>query len=66
MPIKVNGERHPWREGITVEALMQELKFSFPLKTVFIKGKRIPKGEHPYTLIADGDEIDVVHLMGGG
>ena len=66
MPIKVNGERHPWREGMTVTNLMQELKFSFPMKTVFIKGKRIPKVEHPYTLIADGDEVDVVHLMSGG
>jgi thiamine biosynthesis protein ThiS len=66
MAITVNGDNHPWRKGLTVEKLLEEKKFSFPLKNVFINGVRVPKQDHPTRLIDDGDEVNVVHLMGGG
>ena len=66
MPITVNGDSHPWQEGLTVERILQEKKYSFPLKTVFINGKRIPKDDWQDTSVADGDEVNVLHMMSGG
>ena len=66
MAILVNGESHAWRQGLTIAQLMIEKKFSFPLKTVFVNGKRIPKSEHAKTTLADGDQVQVLHLMSGG
>jgi sulfur carrier protein len=66
MPITVNGDSHPWHEELTVSRLMDEKKFSFPLKFVVINGKRIPKSEWDRHLIAEGDEVNVIHLMSGG
>jgi sulfur carrier protein len=64
--LTVNGESVEWREGLTVEALLEERKFSFPLKTVFVNGRRIPRTEQAATRLADGDVVEVVHLMSGG
>jgi len=66
MAILVNGESYAWRQGLTIAQLIDEKKFSFPLKTVFVNGKRIPKSEHNKTILADGDEVQVLHLMSGG
>jgi sulfur carrier protein len=66
MPLTVNGETHPWREGLTVAALLEERRFSYPLKTVFINGVRVDRAAHDTTALADGDEVQVIHLMSGG
>ena len=66
MAITVNGDAHPWHTGLTITTLMEEKKFSFPLKTVFVNGKRIPKGEHDDHVLADGDKVEIIHMMSGG
>ena len=66
MALLVNGDSHPFRSGMTVEQLLVEMKFSFPLKTVFVNGRRIPKSEQGSTLLQDEDKVDVVHIMSGG
>jgi sulfur carrier protein len=66
MPIVINGDEHPWRDGLTVAQLMAEKKFSFPLKTVFVNGRRIPKVEQDSLQLSDGDQIEVIHMMSGG
>ncbi len=66
MPILVNGQPREWTAGLTVSMLLEEMKFSFPLKTVFVNGKRIPKSEHSRKTLSDGDKIEVIHMMSGG
>ncbi|MBN2498930.1 MAG: sulfur carrier protein ThiS [Deltaproteobacteria bacterium] len=66
MAIVVNGELSTWREGLTIAELLEEKRFSFPLKTVFVNGERIPRAEHGRRALADGDRVDVMHLMSGG
>ncbi|MBZ5638312.1 MAG: sulfur carrier protein ThiS [Acidobacteriia bacterium] len=66
MTLTVNGEPHPWREGLTVAALLEEKTFSFPLKIVLVNKRLVKKGEQSATLLEDGDVVEVVHLIGGG
>lgn len=66
MAITVNGDVHPHREGLTVEELLRDLRFSWPLKTVFIDGRRVAKEAYAETAIEDGAEVKVIHLMAGG
>lgn len=66
MPITINGDEHPWRDGLTVAQLLAEKKFSFPLKTVFVNGRRIPKLEQDALQLSDGDQVEVIHMMSGG
>lgn len=66
MPISVNGQQQTWTQGLTVSQLLEEMKFSFPLKTVFVNGRRIPKVEHAQKILSDGDRVEVIHMMSGG
>jgi len=66
MAITVNGDSHPWREGLTVEVLLEEKKYSFPLKIVYINKERIPKENYQTRLIDDEDVVNVIHMMSGG
>ena len=66
MTLTVNGEPHPWRDGLTIEALLREKTYSFPLKVVFVNKRLVKKGDLASTLLLDGDVVEVVHLIGGG
>ncbi len=66
MPLTVNGDEHPFREGMTVAELLDEKKYSWPLKTVYVGKTRIPKDQWPSTVLRDGDVVKVIHLMAGG
>lgn len=66
MALTVNGESHPFREGMTVAALLLEKRFSYPLKTVFVNGTRIDRKAYDSTALSDDDVVEVIHLMSGG
>jgi thiamine biosynthesis protein ThiS len=66
MSLTVNGDEHPFREGMTVAELLAEKKYSWPLITVYVSGARIPKSQWSTTVLRDGDVVKVIHLMAGG
>jgi thiamine biosynthesis protein ThiS len=66
MQITLNGEPKEVKEGVTVTALLSELGLS-PLTTVVERNAtlldRASLGE---TVLADGDQIELVRFVGGG
>lgn len=64
--ITVNGETISFEEGLTVAGLLAKLGFVFPLLVVRRNGKLVPREQYAKEDLADGDHIDVVHLMSGG
>ena len=66
MPLTVNGDEHPFREGLTVAELLAEKKYSWPLITVYIGKTRVPKDQWGSKELRDGDVVKVIHLMAGG
>jgi len=66
MAITVNGDEHPWRQGLTVEQLLKEKVFTFPMKIIFVNKKLVKKDRYASAEIEDGDVVEVVHLTGGG
>ena len=66
MSLTVNGEAHPFREGLTVAEVLEEKKYSWPLKTVYVGETRIPKDQWESTVLQDGEVVRVLHLMAGG
>ena len=64
--IKVNGRDFPWEQGLTVQALLDKLTFTFPLMAVAINDKGVTREEYAATLIEDGDVIKAIHLICGG
>jgi len=64
--IKVNGRDREWEENLTVELLLKECKYTFPLIMVKVNGKYIPKEKYQNTLIMDNDDVQVIHSIAGG
>ena len=66
MTITVNGDPHVCAEGLTVEALLREKSFTFPLRVIVVNETIIPRDQVPTTVLHDGDVVQVIHLIGGG
>jgi sulfur carrier protein len=64
--LTVNGDPHPWREGLTVSELLKEKSFTFPMKVVSVNQSIVQKSAWPSYVLSDGDDVQVVHLTGGG
>ena len=66
MTLTVNGDPHPCSEGLTVEALLREKTYTFPLKVIFVNKRVVKREQLATTVLHDGDVVEVVHLIGGG
>jgi len=52
--------------NITVDELLRFKKFSFKMLVVRINGELVRKEQYPTTAIANGDNVQVIHLISGG
>jgi sulfur carrier protein len=64
--LNVNGDPHPWRDGLTVADVLREKSFTFPMKVISVNKVLVAKSSYASHLLRDGDEVEVVHLTGGG
>lgn len=64
--IKVNGKDSEWKEGLTVQDILEQKKYTFPKIIVRVNGSIIPPEEYSRTIIYDGDDIIAFHLLAGG
>ncbi|MFT9496121.1 sulfur carrier protein ThiS [Anaerosolibacter sp.] len=64
--IKVNGREFEWHEGLTVEQLLDKKRYTYPKIIVKINEKLINKEQYVSTVIYDGDDVKVIHLLAGG
>ncbi len=64
--IVVNGDPMPWSEGMTVRDVLIERNYVFRMLIVRINGRLVPRAGFDTTLVPDGAEVDVVHLISGG
>jgi sulfur carrier protein len=65
MKITVNGSPTELPDGLTVTALIAHLGLQGP---VAVERNRdvVPRAEHPNTTLSEGDQIEIVHFVGGG
>jgi sulfur carrier protein len=65
--IRVNEQYEiDYRPGITVQDILDELKFSFRMIVVKIDGKVVLRKDFASTQVADGTELQAIHLISGG
>ena len=64
--IKVNGEGMEWHPGMTVKDILEAKKFIFPMIGVWINDKPIPRDKFETTVVNDGDDVQVIHMISGG
>ena len=64
--IKVNGEEMQWRPGLTVKDILEAKRYIFPMIGVWINDKPIPRDKLETTVLNDGWEVQVIHMICGG
>lgn len=65
--IRVNDKFEiEWEQGMTVERLLEQLKFSFPLIVVSIDNVLVSRDEYATRLVPDGAQVKVLHMTAGG
>lgn len=64
--IELNGKKVEWEEGLTVEALIERMNFTFPGIIVRVDGEYIPKKNWPHFVIKKNSKVRAHHLIAGG
>jgi sulfur carrier protein len=62
----VNQQRHPWREGLSVAALLAEQGTAPDAVATAVNGVFVPRGRRDTTLIRPGDELTLIQAITGG
>ena len=64
--IELNHRQYPWRKGTTVSTLMAENHFDYSYIIVKINGAIVEEEAWTGTAVAAGDEVEMIHVFGGG
>jgi len=64
--IKLNGAPRPSLENLSVAGLIEELGYTGKRIAVERNGDIVPKSQHASTLLANGDQLEIVVAVGGG
>ena len=65
--IRVNNQYDiEWRPGMTVQDVLDELKFSFRMIAVRVNGMVVLRPDYATTSVPDGAEVQALHLISGG
>ena len=66
MRITVNGEQREVAEPLSVAELLAHLEL--PRERIAVERNRalVPRARHAETLLAEGDRVEIVSLVGGG
>lgn len=65
MKLNINGSDTDVPAGLTVTALISHLQMAGPV-AVERNREVVPRAEHPTTILVEGDQIEIVHFVGGG
>lgn len=66
MTVRLNGEQRECREGMTLADLVAELGLGAKRIAVEVNRDIIPREEYALCRLKTGDEIEIVHFVGGG
>ena len=65
--VRVNNKWDvPWHEGMTVGDVLAACNFTYHYVAVSINDKLVPPSQQRDQPVADGDQVQVIHIIGGG
>jgi sulfur carrier protein len=66
MQVSINGEPQEFPEGTTLAAAIERLGKSPKYLAVECNRELVPRGRHGECVLREGDQIEIVTLVGGG
>ncbi len=67
MTITLNNQQETLdEEKMTIQELLDTKKYSFKMLVVKVNGELIKRHSYESTIVRDGDDVTILHLMSGG
>ncbi len=66
MKIQLNGESRNIPDGSTAQALVDLLELGGKRLAMELNREIVPRSTYAETLLHEGDQIEIVHAIGGG
>lgn len=66
MQIVLNGSPRDCTQGITVAQLLQEAGYGDRRVAVEVNREIVPRSVHIRYVLDEGDQVEIVHAIGGG
>jgi sulfur carrier protein len=64
--IQMNGRDHDWYEGMTIQSLITDLNYTYPILLIRVNGTFIEKENYGNTRVQKGDDVKIIHPIAGG
>jgi len=64
--VSVNGSIIEWSEGMTVQDVLNVMKYTFKLLIVDVNGEHVKRDQYDTYKVPKNSEVNVIHLMSGG
>ena len=64
--ITINGKQVSLASSMTIERLLATVEVPPNYLAVEVNAEVVPREQHSQCLVADGDDVEVVTLVGGG
>lgn len=64
--VTINGDQMSFEKAMSVNALMQELGLTEGRVALEKNREIVPRSTFDEVLVNDGDEMEIVHFIGGG
>ena len=64
--IKVNTKETEWKNGLTVQDILDEQGYTFKMLAVWVNDTPITADAFSTTIVPDGADVQAIHLISGG
>ena len=64
--ITVNGESLEHTDGMTIADILRIKNFIFRMLVIQVNGKLVKRTDYATTVVPDGADVQVIHLISGG
>ena len=65
--IRVNGEEMPWRDGMSVQDILDAKNYTFKMIAVWVNDEPVERREdYCAALVPEGANVEVIHMISGG
>jgi sulfur carrier protein len=61
-----NRDKLDWREGMTVQAVLDAMRYDYALIVVSVNGAPVERDAYATHPVPDGADVQVIHLAHGG
>lgn len=66
MDIRLNGAPRTFQSGCSVAQLLADAGLNERRVAVEVNGEIVPRSRHASLVLHEGDQVEIVHALGGG